>query len=719
MKLQQQRTFVRVEGAINSQTFKIQEGSKLIKILSENLYKDKVLAIVRELSTNCIDAHTKAGKPKEPFTVRLPSALNTNFEIRDFGLGLNSSEISDIYRWYGRSDKDDNNDMVGALGLGAKCPFSYNTKSFTIETVYEDSNKKKRDIYAAYINEDGIPNIDLLSSEDSAEKTGVKVSIPCCATDIYNFQTAATKVFPWFDVKPKFLGQSVPKIPEVENIISSPNGWAIRKENYGVHDGLVAKMGVITYPINFEDSNLPDKVRDLFNCPITLEFALGELDISPGREDLSYNTQTKTNIVAKCNLVIDELKQKVEDELAAAKTLFAARKTVGQVNKKLPSYKLQAIIPTNELEWNKKKLFPQGFLGYGLNSYLPKDFGGVEYSVSQISMGYTSKPRVQNSRSILWESDFEIIISDCKIGNLSRAKEYLEKNNTKIVYLVSFPDHATHKAFTSYLGADESEFIKASSLPKPTPQPRNNSGSGKIKTTKVMEFTHGTSRGMSTWWNTTSIDINWIDGTYVEFNNYAAYDGQDKVMPYVMKQYIDNVNVLLKYNSKSEIGTVYGVKTAIIPKLTQATTKWTNVFDVIREQQASLAKNADFVEAKLLRAKFSIGGSDYIKRNNYYHDYLYKLDLDSLISLKKIVKNDTFGKLVDKLVTQKENIDEWNDVIIAYEQLENFYKPHLAQVNIDCPDAIQKTIYKDWPLLRQLRQGFKDFDLLIPYMENL
>ena len=37
--------------------FRIEASSKAFEILANNLYKDKILAVVRELSCNAFDAH--------------------------------------------------------------------------------------------------------------------------------------------------------------------------------------------------------------------------------------------------------------------------------------------------------------------------------------------------------------------------------------------------------------------------------------------------------------------------------------------------------------------------------------------------------------------------------------------------------------------------------------------------------------------------------------
>jgi HSP90 family molecular chaperone len=116
-------------GVRSESGFTIAQTSKMFKILSDSLYSDKVMAVIRELSTNAYDSHISAGN-KNPFKVVLPNSANPNFIVRDYGTGLSQTDMENLYTTYGASNKNDSNDFVGCLGLGSKSPFAY-SKSFT------------------------------------------------------------------------------------------------------------------------------------------------------------------------------------------------------------------------------------------------------------------------------------------------------------------------------------------------------------------------------------------------------------------------------------------------------------------------------------------------------------------------------------------------------------------------------------------------------------
>lgn len=114
--------------------FEIKSSAKSFQILSNNLYSNKLKAIAREYITNAIDAHIQANT-KAKIEIKIPSKLDTTFNVRDFGPGLSEEHIKDFFCTYFSSSKDQSNDFTGALGLGCKSGFSY-TDSFTVTSYY-------------------------------------------------------------------------------------------------------------------------------------------------------------------------------------------------------------------------------------------------------------------------------------------------------------------------------------------------------------------------------------------------------------------------------------------------------------------------------------------------------------------------------------------------------------------------------------------------------
>ena len=81
-----------------SYSFGIKESglSHIFNVLRNQLYSDKILAVIREYSANALDAHAEVGKQEVPIEITIPTKLNLNFEVRDFGRGLTEKEIGEI-----------------------------------------------------------------------------------------------------------------------------------------------------------------------------------------------------------------------------------------------------------------------------------------------------------------------------------------------------------------------------------------------------------------------------------------------------------------------------------------------------------------------------------------------------------------------------------------------------------------------------------------------
>ncbi|MCJ8274205.1 MAG: hypothetical protein MJK04_33015, partial [Psychrosphaera sp.] len=90
----------------------------IFNVLRNQLYSDKILAVIREYSANAIDAHVEMDKASTPIKVTLPNKLNLKLKVRDFGRGLTETEIAEIYAMYGESTKRGSNAQIGQLGLG-------------------------------------------------------------------------------------------------------------------------------------------------------------------------------------------------------------------------------------------------------------------------------------------------------------------------------------------------------------------------------------------------------------------------------------------------------------------------------------------------------------------------------------------------------------------------------------------------------------------------
>ena len=75
-------------GVAEATPFTIKASAHAFKILSDGLYSDKILAIIRELSCNAYDAHVDEGTTDKPFLIHLPNSLRRWYSIRDYEVSL-------------------------------------------------------------------------------------------------------------------------------------------------------------------------------------------------------------------------------------------------------------------------------------------------------------------------------------------------------------------------------------------------------------------------------------------------------------------------------------------------------------------------------------------------------------------------------------------------------------------------------------------------------
>ena len=144
----------------------------VIDLLRNQIYSNKILAVVREYTVNAVDAHKEIGKPNLPICVNLPTRFNPHFTVRDYGNGLSHDDICNIYVRYCKSTKRQSNAFTGQLGIGCKSGFAYGD-SFTVTSFH----KGIKTTYVAQIDETSQGKIIKMDETESNEKIGIEIKI--------------------------------------------------------------------------------------------------------------------------------------------------------------------------------------------------------------------------------------------------------------------------------------------------------------------------------------------------------------------------------------------------------------------------------------------------------------------------------------------------------------------------------------------------------------
>jgi hypothetical protein len=337
-----------------SETFKIVASAKAFDLLTDKLYRDKVMAVIRELSTNALDAHVDAGCGDEPFVVHLPTSLEPFFSITDKGTGMNDEQIRSLYTSFFASSKTNRNDQIGALGLGSKSPFAV-TDSFNIESV-KDGVKV---IYTCFKGDQG-PQVVLIDRMATSEANGVSISFPVQERQIDSFIDRAAQVFWAFAVEPIIVGATLQYEERKETyridkaqITVKGEGWDLysRFPSFFLDNRVVhVKMGSIIYPISSSMIHTRStKAQFVMNSRFLINLPLGVVDIAPSREELNYDANTCHNLITAFERVFDEFTEKLALEAEARPSAWEA---IAFVRQALGS--LQGTVPTHTIAYRGK-----------------------------------------------------------------------------------------------------------------------------------------------------------------------------------------------------------------------------------------------------------------------------------------------------------------------------------------------------------------------------
>jgi len=293
----------------------IDEGAlaHIMSVLTD-LYSDPEMAVIREYSTNALDAHIEAGVTR-PIEVTIPSALSPFLRIRDYGAGLDAADIRDIYSRYGTSTKRGSNDVIGMLGLGCKSALTY-TDQFTLTGI---KNGIVTQVSIAR-DADGAGSMTIVAQHATGDPEGVEVVIP--ARRVNEFENKARSFFRFWNEGTVLVDGQTPL-----RITGIPVGDAlvVPIDELG-HDTVV--MGGVPYPlpggVSWPHIGRAWRTRLVAFVPI------GAVQPTPSREalQLTRNTCEALEAIGKQigELLLDALKNEVASAGSITEAILAADK---------------------------------------------------------------------------------------------------------------------------------------------------------------------------------------------------------------------------------------------------------------------------------------------------------------------------------------------------------------------------------------------------------
>lgn len=304
-----------VSGNFTTNGFRIDASSKAFQILSSNIYQHKVRAVIRELCCNAVDAHVEADVDASILPdVHLPTTFEPWFSVRDYGFGLSEADIKDVFTVYFCSTKTNRNDLIGALGLGAKS--FYCLVDSAIINSYQNGMVYN---YSAYKDENDLPQMALLRSGPSTEPSGLEIIVHVNDRTT-EFVNEAVEVFQYFDVVPNLNNQAA-----VDRIMAAKQSFKIVGKDYAFNSQsgtTKALMGNVAYNIPSEYLYMSGYIR----------FNLGDLSFDPGRENLTLDSKTITTLKEKIKHVKDHLADDVVSLIETLPTPFQRAQFFDKIN---------------------------------------------------------------------------------------------------------------------------------------------------------------------------------------------------------------------------------------------------------------------------------------------------------------------------------------------------------------------------------------------------
>lgn len=488
MKLHTGTNVIEKSGQFEESKFSIEASAKAFFILSDGLYSNKILAVIRELSTNAYDSHVEAGKASTPFDVHIPTHLQPVFFIRDYGTGMTHEDCMQLYTTYFRSTRNNSNEAVGCLGLGSKAPFAY-ADSFTVEA-YLDGTRR---IYTAYKNEDGSPVFSLLEETVTSEPNGIKVSINVSSNDVNRFHSEAVRVYEYFKIKPNFIGQKL-TFRTVDKVLAGKN-WYF---DDNASDNLIV-MGQIAYPIdiyqlvaNLDKSFERHRKFIEYSEGLRIFVNIGDVDITPSRESLSYSRETKNNILTIVDSITNEIKDKIEEQIANQPSLFKARMKYVQISNQCSSISTAMESLQKSITWKDMKLF-DSVAGEYINAKDKIILNSLEKSA------YRSKIDIKYGvERMCFGDNVKFFIDDLGRGGLSRIRQYMKNLGvSQVSYVYKLKDNETVDNCNLLVmmgGASREDVILTSTLDKVNYNRSSNSHGSSEPTVQVQVFNEETGR---------------------------------------------------------------------------------------------------------------------------------------------------------------------------------------------------------------------------------
>jgi hypothetical protein len=263
-------------------------------LLSSNLYSNPEDSFIREIVSNGWDSHVEAGTTDTPLVVRIKCNNNFsyNITIRDYGTGLSKEQFENIYCKIGTSTKRSSNNYLGCFGIGKFATMAVSKVAY-ITSYYNGVAR----LYIMTKDGNSITT-NLMSETPTSEKNGLEITVK--------------NILHTLRYKEAFKNLAFFPNVYIDGTFSEYNNIKVKRYKYftATTEEFSNKLllGNVLYPL--DRSIIPVELREFYDSivksGIVFNFNIGELQVTPNRESIIYNTQTN-------NLIIQRIKDAKEE----------------------------------------------------------------------------------------------------------------------------------------------------------------------------------------------------------------------------------------------------------------------------------------------------------------------------------------------------------------------------------------------------------------------
>lgn len=312
-----------VIGGSKPQAFFMADTPEFFTILSDTLYRDKKLAVVREVICNAHDAHVMGNCLDRPIEIILN---DEELIIKDFGPGIADDRMHPTYCGYGVSTKVDDATQIGGFGLGCKAPFAY-SDHFSVTSCH-NGERSVYSISRGGVESDGKPALRRMVKVPTDE-TGITVSVPLKnKSHRHEFERLVRQVVRNGGMLATINGE---KLYSYDFSGIEQTGFAMLVDENLKESSVYVRLGSVLYPLTTDHPELTEQIKEFHNF-YKFKFILlakpGEVGITPSREALSYSDQTIQCLVKKLKRASNIIKAAMPKALreVADKTIQASKR---------------------------------------------------------------------------------------------------------------------------------------------------------------------------------------------------------------------------------------------------------------------------------------------------------------------------------------------------------------------------------------------------------